>query len=383
MEFLIDLYRQHQGKVSHKWDLYLSEYERLFSNYKALPVCLLEIGVQNGGSLEVWNKYFTNSKVIVGCDVRPDCASLFENNPRISVVVGDVNNETTTDKILNISPHYDIIIDDGSHLCSDVIKSFSGYFRHLAYGGMYIVEDMHCSYWQTYEGGLFYPYSSMHFFRKLADVVNHEHWGVNKTRTHLLQGFSDRFGAVFREPDLAEIHSVEFINSICVIRKDHQTRNLLGKRIVSGSLETVASGHYNLAGSFSAPPPQTENPWSTRLVAPEEDWETISNQLNEINTQISCIQHSQAQQDKQINSLQNVLAERDSQIDTLFVALSQRESQIDTLQRTIALRNGEIELLEHQVKMFIESNSWKATRPLRSIFEQLRKWRKSFFTRIA
>lgn len=29
--------------------------------------------------------------------------------------------------------------------------------------GIYIIEDLHCSYWQNFEGGLYDPFSSMAF----------------------------------------------------------------------------------------------------------------------------------------------------------------------------------------------------------------------------
>jgi hypothetical protein len=43
--------------------------------------------------------------------------------------------------------------------------------------GIYIVEDLCCSYWQDFEGGLNDEASSMAFFKSLVDVINHEHWG--------------------------------------------------------------------------------------------------------------------------------------------------------------------------------------------------------------
>ena len=74
MKSLFELYREHQGKVSDKWSIYLSEYDRLFSIYRDQPIRMLEIGVQNGGSLEIWSKYFPDAHVLVGCDINPDCA---------------------------------------------------------------------------------------------------------------------------------------------------------------------------------------------------------------------------------------------------------------------------------------------------------------------
>ena len=50
---LTHLYDSHTQNVSDKWNIYLSKYEDVFSPYRELPVRLLEIGIQNGGSLQI------------------------------------------------------------------------------------------------------------------------------------------------------------------------------------------------------------------------------------------------------------------------------------------------------------------------------------------
>ena len=242
MKSLFELYREHQGKVSDKWSIYLSEYDRLFSIYRDQPIRMLEIGIQNGGSLEIWSKYFPDAHALVGCDINPDCAKLTYDDSRIKVVVGDANTDVAEADILHHSPRFDLIIDDGSHTSGDIIKSFARYFRHLNHGGMYVAEDLHCSYWENYEGGLYYPYSSIAFFKRLADVVNHEHWGIEKDRKQLLSGFSEHFAIVFDESDLADIHAIEFFNSVCVVHKRKMQSNVLGERLIAGQYEEVVSG---------------------------------------------------------------------------------------------------------------------------------------------
>ena len=49
MRSLAELYNQHEGKTSDKWELYLREYYRLLSPYRESSISLLEIGIQNGG----------------------------------------------------------------------------------------------------------------------------------------------------------------------------------------------------------------------------------------------------------------------------------------------------------------------------------------------
>lgn len=243
---LRQLYEQHQGKVSDKWSIYLAEYDRLFSYYRQQPVRMLEIGIQNGGSLEVWSKYFPNAQRLIGCDINPDCAKLTYDDPRISVIVGDANAPAITAKVFEKSNKFDIVIDDGSHTSSDIVRSFGLYFPHIVDGGMFVAEDLHCSYWQGFQGGLFHPYSSIAFFKKLADIISHEHWGVRKHRKDILASFAEQYDFDIDEEQLAHIHSVEFINSICVVRKELPAANVLGSRFIAGRDESVVGGHIGM-----------------------------------------------------------------------------------------------------------------------------------------
>lgn len=106
---LDQLYATHTGKVSDKWSSYLTEYERFFSEYRDKPVRLLEIGVQNGGSLEIWSQYFTNARKFIGCDIDPACAQLRYDDPRIAVVIGDANSDAAQDAILEQSKEFDTV----------------------------------------------------------------------------------------------------------------------------------------------------------------------------------------------------------------------------------------------------------------------------------
>ena len=81
-----ELHHEHQGKSSDKWESYLGTYERLFAPIRDTPVNIVEIGVQNGGSLEVLGKYFRNAANIIGCDINPLCADLKYDDARISVI---------------------------------------------------------------------------------------------------------------------------------------------------------------------------------------------------------------------------------------------------------------------------------------------------------
>ncbi|MET4186694.1 glycosyltransferase involved in cell wall biosynthesis [Bradyrhizobium sp. JR7.2] len=279
---LHELYASHTGKMSDKWSLYLDEYDRLFATMRDRPVRLLEIGVQNGGSLDIWSQFFPKAQAIVGCDINPDCDRLTYDDPRIGVIVGDANDPQTEQLILQRSGQFDIVIDDGSHLPSDIVKSFALYFTHLAEGGIFIAEDLHCSYWGAYEGGLYYPYSSITFFKRLADVINHEHWGVPKARGEILRGIFGKCGCELAEESLALVHSVEFINSMCVVRKSPAANNGLGLRVISGTLELVVPANKEWSGTPYRLDPifdESKNIWTNLSAPPDETFPDLVRDL--------------------------------------------------------------------------------------------------------
>jgi len=365
MKSLFELYGEHQGKVSDKWSLYLSEYDRIFSPYREQPVRMLEIGIQNGGSLEVWSKYFPNALAFVGCDINQNCTKLVYEDSRIKVVVGDANTDSSETEILSHSPHFDLIVDDGSHTSSDIVKSFARYFRHLNYDGVFVAEDLHCSYWESYEGGLYYPYSSIAFFKRLADVINHEHWGIEVERRQLLKGFSEQFSTEFDELTLTEVHSIEFFNSVCVVHKRKAQSNMLGERFIAGQDEAVISGLQRLVG-HSLTQSQTRNPWASMKSAPEEAWEELMQLLPVRDRQIASLNQSVVERDNHIANLTQAAAERDHQIVTLSQAVHDKDVHIGNLNCAITQR-------DHLIAALYASSSWRMTLPLRFVAHQVKR----------
>jgi hypothetical protein len=261
---LASLYNQHRGKLVDKWPFYLDFYQRIFSPLRDKPVRLLEIGIQNGGSLELWRKYFPNAIVLVGCDIDPGCGDLVYDDPRIQVVVGDATDSEIQLQVQRHAESFDIIIDDGSHRSGDIVRAFCGYFPLLSDEGLYIMEDLHCSYWSNFEGGLFHPVSSIAFAKCLADALHHEHWRLTAQRRDLLQPFFDHYRTSLSEDDLAHIQAVELANSVCVVRKAAPVRNSLGQRSPVGDEFHVTDAPLRAQrGELPDATEQSNNPWSS------------------------------------------------------------------------------------------------------------------------
>jgi hypothetical protein len=233
-----ELHRNKQGKISDKWSSYLAYYDFLFSPIKGAPINLFEIGVQNGGSLEVWGQYFENAEAITGCDIDEKCAALKFDDRRINVLVGDANSQEIYDKVGELGP-FDIIIDDGSHRSDDILQSFLLYFPLLKPSGIYIVEDTHAVYVPP-SPGLKSKSSALAFFKELTDLVNFQFWQTEATISELVSPFLD--GKPI--PQILSdgwVESLEFRNSIVTIRKSATAdNNKVGIRQVVGSIATVA-----------------------------------------------------------------------------------------------------------------------------------------------
>ena len=364
---LHQLYEEHTGKVSDKWSLYLSEYDRLLDGYRDKPVRMLEIGIQNGGSLDIWLKYFSNAAALIGCDINPECGRLQYDDPRIFVTIGDANAVEVQKRVLQLAPQFDIVIDDGSHVSGDIIKSFTRYFPHLAEGGLYIAEDLHCSYWREFQGGLFDPYSAISFFKSLVDVINHEHWGAPKARADILQGVFAKYDCEINEELLAQVHSVEFINSMCVVRKAACSRNRLQQRVVVGHIEPVFAGLIDQMHKPDPVPDQSDNSWTTRHSPPAEAIQKVEVQLADSRRQILGLGRSLAERNRQVSNLDQTIGARDGQIASLSQALGDRDEQIANFRNSDSALTARNASLTAENSALRSSLSWRITAPLRLV----------------
>ena len=359
------LYQQHQGKESDKWSLYLSEYDRLLTDHRQRPVRLLEIGVQNGGSLEIWSTYFPNALQIVGCDINPDCTRLRYDDQRISVVVGDANTDEVEAGIAAICPAFDLILDDGSHRSDDIVHSFARYFPRLSDGGLFIVEDLHCSYWGDFKGGLFDPTSSMAFFRRLTDVINHQHWGLAASRKSVLDSFAHEYGVDISEVLLSHIHSIEFVNSLCVIRKNAPSANLLGERVIAGTDGAIAGRHAELHRSLPVLADERTNRWSTPAPVLEEALAAAQAELSAARAELASLNTSLERGTSKALVLEDRLRAAQSRISASKADHErERQSRVATEARLADLARQSA-AAQARLQQALSSTSWRLTKPVR------------------
>jgi cephalosporin hydroxylase len=246
-------FKAHVGKVSDKWASYLHVYDFVADLLK--PNAILEVGVQNGGSLEIWSSVFPEAKHIIGIDIDSQCASLQFSSPAIKVLVTDSSNEESLERATAISPKFDLIVDDGSHNSLDIIQTLRLFLPTVSDGGIYVIEDLHASYWKSWAGGLVEPLSAINFLKRVIDVQNFQHWSNGLSIQEYLGGFlevEERFiDALYR------IKSIQFLNSVAIIQMSDQESSSLGVRLVVGTESKVSSIPLDFKGHSIAPEPQT------------------------------------------------------------------------------------------------------------------------------
>lgn len=130
--------------VDHSFNekCYLDVYERYFREWKSKPVTLVEIGIREGNSLRAYRDYFEKG-LIVGVDINPVS---YITEPRIKSFIGSQDAPDLVEEMHRETGDWDIVIDDGSHINALTLASFQLMFPKLKPGGIYIFEDLYCSY---------------------------------------------------------------------------------------------------------------------------------------------------------------------------------------------------------------------------------------------
>ena len=223
---LLSIFKNHKHHIFDKWENYIVEYDRILSKFRDTNVSLLEMGVQNGGSLQIWKKYFGASAVVHGVDIRETVCEL-QLGDGISTYCFDNTNETVV-RQHSQTYTYDIIIDDASHLNADVINTFSYLFPELHPGGYYVIEDVHTSYWEFYGGGFRRANTSVEYFKHMIDIINYYHHSIN------LQNLTD-----FQVYCVQHIRSITFVDGMIIIRKHKLPRTQKYRNIIGGIHDPV------------------------------------------------------------------------------------------------------------------------------------------------
>jgi len=175
-------------------------YDELFSKYRNNDVSILEIGIAEGGSLELWKTYFGSKAKIYGLDIDAKVPYL-KDDSQIITFQGDQSNRDFLRELKTKIPHIDILIDDGSHMSQDQIVTFEELFSHIDIQGLYICEDMH-NCWHPLTIGVSFP----DYLKEITDKI----LGKDMIPLH---------SANFINNNIEMIKSINFYSSLVIIQK--------------------------------------------------------------------------------------------------------------------------------------------------------------------
>ena len=126
------------GDTCHEYTI---AYHERWKDRRASVRRLLEVGVNHGASLRMWQDYFPNAEII-GLDIDP--RTMFQEG-RIRTFLCDQSNAASLYKVMNQlgDDKFDIIIDDGSHEPASQILTAQVLMPYLKKDGEYYIEDVY------------------------------------------------------------------------------------------------------------------------------------------------------------------------------------------------------------------------------------------------
>ena len=128
-ELCKEFYYSTDKGITHR---YLDTYGKLFAPFKDMEINLLEVGVATGGSLKLWEDYFSKA-AIYGIDIINEIE--YQYSERVHLIFEDI-------RVMKIRLQLDIAIDDGSHFVKDQLTFFNLIWPVMNKGGLLIIEDI-------------------------------------------------------------------------------------------------------------------------------------------------------------------------------------------------------------------------------------------------
>lgn len=167
---LLDIYARNEGPIVHKWHHYIPIYDRYFSRFRGQEFRFLEIGVSDGGSMQLWRSYFGRKARIFGIDIDPRCAAFDEQAGKVRI--GSQDDPEFLASVIDEMGGVDLVLDDGSHRMDHVEAALAMLFPRLSEDGVYMIEDLHTAYWPDWGGGHDADTNFFNTVRRLIDGMH-------------------------------------------------------------------------------------------------------------------------------------------------------------------------------------------------------------------
>lgn len=143
-----------EGRGLWKWGQSLDAYQFHLSKMSG-KINLMEVGVQSGGSIEMWKANLGPELHYFGVDIDTRCMAFEDASTKI--FIGDQGQAATWQHLFqNGMPSLNVAIDDGGHLPIQMLTTLQQVWPHMLPGGVFAVEDIHGMN-DDYISKFFYP----------------------------------------------------------------------------------------------------------------------------------------------------------------------------------------------------------------------------------
>jgi len=200
---LAEYFFDNPGRQIHKWHHYLEIYHRHFAAFRGKSPVVVEIGVQHGGSLQMWREYFGPGCRVVGIDIDERCRMFADQDT--TILIGDQGDRAFLAGVRLQVPHIDILIDDGGHTMAQQIATFEELYAHIQPHGVFLCEDMHSSLLSRFGGGVRRAGTFLEYGKALVDGLYA--WHSQEPQLLGVNRFTET------------THSLHFYDSVLVIEK--------------------------------------------------------------------------------------------------------------------------------------------------------------------
>jgi hypothetical protein len=232
---LAEIYENYDGPYGFDhWKEYASHYDfHLKQVLHDLPTTktfrMLEIGVQSGGSVEIWASYFsTKPFYYVGMDIDERCKRSEDVKRNIFIEIGSQESPEFLLRICQKHGPFDFIIDDGGHTSEMMKVSLDTLFLSdscMTKNSLYAIEDMHSMVGVKFSNrALDIPWIPAEMFRRMHYYwyKRANLWKLWKNSSSLDKEWTDR------------IKSISLYDSMMFVRR-HGTESGPMTRILKGN----------------------------------------------------------------------------------------------------------------------------------------------------
>ena len=146
---LTDIYLayKHAWRFDH-WIEYGAHFQQhLPAASKGSRLRMLEIGVQSGGSINVWKDYYGRGLYYVGMDLNQACKKRERVEDNIHIEIGSQTDLQRLKEICAAHGPFDIVVDDGGHAIHQIKTTMGALWpeeaKCLTPTAVYAIEDLH------------------------------------------------------------------------------------------------------------------------------------------------------------------------------------------------------------------------------------------------